>query len=851
MRHLSPSPSANKQNNVLLRAVLFLIAVHVGWTVGCAWIEVHSKSGSGGLLGAEAGKKRSAREWSLQYEERQDDEEDDNARRVAANNIANGEQQEEPRIRNDSAWTFDPSNARAVQSALLKTTGRNSLPLRAYAEPPLPPEPPKIFAAFEINATKQQQSPRLSVRTHSPKDLTMYEYPKIRTCSDIPKFLPTGHPSSDDEIFGTDSFNMQPLHPIRHEYARNHCPVDADPFLPWVHDVFPSNDGYIEFVAHNKRRCNTDPKVFFDDIVNLEPQVSIRQPVPLKRLEGGDEEANRLQPQMWMPKKDVDLNKGRLVSSVHRYRLASHEEADEDGMETRFICRFHTLRVRQSNEESVAPQLENVIIGETLSVTPYNYELLHFRKPGLKAMLTRPANSSAKGGPGSPPDNSAVWNGMNHFRCPIPEELVDVVKSGVSVVDDIPSIYVDIVPVRTYPRDTKWGYIKGVGAFDPDVEWGRNHVLPVVEASGRWSNFPICRPPAKDTTKKNMIDTEPSKRKEKDYLIGCTWASATFATRGNGNLDTSTSERMFEWLTYNFEVAGFDHIYIFDNTAARTNATSLAPITDLFPGRVTRVEWGHRICNNNPPTHSNSGERSSQYAAEASCRIRYGPSAEWLASFDSDEYFVPIGKWKSISEWLREGISIEKETHILSFFQTRAKPIAELMAPYQDDSDCRGSSNCLAKNSSMTYLETYNCEPTTLPKPDWANRAKKQIYRPWYVLNHFVHYTMATTRINEYPEEVVPRYKANPPYERRADELTEAFMLHTKTTPPRDTVRWHRNCEKSPGQCPVGVPHPLGGNGSGVVHGLGTQFKPNCYQNDRVLHEIGPRLRDALLKSKK
>jgi hypothetical protein len=33
--------------------------------------------------------------------------------------------------------------------------------------------------------------------------------------------------------------------------------------------------------------------------------------------------------------------------------------------------------------------------------------------------------------------------------------------------------------------------------------------------------------------------------------------------------------------------------------------------------------------------HENTGERSSQYAAENSCRARYGPYAEWMATFDT------------------------------------------------------------------------------------------------------------------------------------------------------------------------------------------------------------------------
>ena len=33
--------------------------------------------------------------------------------------------------------------------------------------------------------------------------------------------------------------------------------------------------------------------------------------------------------------------------------------------------------------------------------------------------------------------------------------------------------------------------------------------------------------------------------------------------------------------------------------------------------------------------HENTGERSTQYAAESSCRARYGPYTEWMASFDT------------------------------------------------------------------------------------------------------------------------------------------------------------------------------------------------------------------------
>jgi hypothetical protein len=112
------------------------------------------------------------------------------------------------------------------------------------------------------------------------------------------------------------------MYKVKMEYA-NYCPVDADPYLPWIHDVFPSafismmgdtttttTDSttnhyhavqYIEFIAQNKRRCNTDAyrekdtekdERFIGDLENLKPQVAIMQPVPIKRI--SNEEAMKL-----------------------------------------------------------------------------------------------------------------------------------------------------------------------------------------------------------------------------------------------------------------------------------------------------------------------------------------------------------------------------------------------------------------------------------------------------------------------------------------------------------------------------------------------------------------------------
>jgi hypothetical protein len=299
---------------------------------------------------------------------------------------------------------------------------------------------------------------------------------------------------------------------------------------------------------------------------------------------------------------------------------------------------------------------------------------------------------------------------------------------------------------------------------------------------------------------------------------------------------------LLEWLTYHLYVAKFDHIYVYDNSKALSDSTTLKPVADLFPSdRVTLIDWPHRVCNNNQPANKNTGERSSQYAAETSCRLRYGPKTDWMAFFDTDEYFIPQTKWSDLKHWLEEGVEKSKNadnTFILSFFQTRAKPIAERMSPYFGG-HCDERANCLAKRPELTFLETYDCETVPLPKPPHGWRAKKQIYRPWYVLNHYVHYPTVTKRLVDFPKERSPQFEAKSPYERRVDEVDEAFMLHTKTLDPQSTAGWKNKCKPNDlDHCPVGIVAPLGAR-------LDSSGSYNCYQHQRVA-DLLPKLHEAM-----
>jgi hypothetical protein len=726
-----------------------------------------------------------------------------------------------------------------VQEHLQRTIQRKSLPLTAYIEAPLPPTIPGI-------------EPKLPLRSQSPDDLQKLEYPQVTTCSTLPGSLPVHHPVSMDDVFGPNAGAIKPLYPLRYDYAKCCSPVDADPFLPWIHDSFVSMDGsHVDFVAHNKRRCRTDPSQFMQEMQHLEPQVALMQSVPVRRISEKEVQAMAPRPLLWSSSQTT----ATTAAGVPRYRLASLEDADPDGLETRFICRFHRLAL-----DSQTNQLEMIILGETLSIYPYNYEHANYRQihPKPKPILSRPINASDVHGA----HNERFWNSVLHFRCPVPAEFQDIFRSGGSVVNDVPSIYLDLVPIRTRPRTTVQGYFpqaRDISTFDPTKEWGDAHVLPTVEASGRWANVPICPPPAAATSegrkeskaiktnadKATTEETQAEETQAPHKLIGCIWSSASFQTRGNSNIDDSNSDRLLEWLTYHLFVAIFDHIYVYDNSKALSDSTTLKPVADLFPSdRVTLIDWPHRVCNNNKPANKNTGERSSQYAAETSCRLRYGPKADWMAFFDTDEYFIPQPKWSDLKHWLEEGVEKSKNadnTFILSFFQARAKPIAERMIPHFGGQcgESLDDAKCLAKRPELTFLETYDCETVPLPKPSYGWRAKKQIYRPWYVLNHYVHYPTVTKRLVDFPNEKSPMFEAKAPYERRVDEVHEAFMLHTKTTDPQSTSGWKNKCKPNDlERCPVGIVSPLGA----LADSSGSY---NCYQHERVA-ELLPKLNAAM-----
>jgi hypothetical protein len=365
------------------------------------------------------------------------------------------------------------------------------------------------------------------------------------------------------------------------------CPVDADPFLPWIHDVF-LRDGKVYFVAQNKRRCQTGSN-HQQDKDRLEPQVALLQSVPIQRL--STEQAHKLAPSLWYSH-----------SNATRYRLSSYEEADPDSKYTRFICRFHTI---DPQSDSGHQRLE---LGETLSQYPFSYELAAYRKHNnnREGLLSKHGK-----------DNTKFWTATLLFECPLPADLPP--RDIPWTVQDshgeaLPLIHVDLIPIRTLPRtpmhqeDDSGGFYlssEQIGpdgpaglSFRPEEAWGDRHVLPLPEASGRWENIPVCplvdaEPVSRTHTTESVAETT------KPYLLAaCLWASASFRTRGKDNAKISiddTKERLREWIEFHLLV-GFDHIYVYDNSGAFGNATNLKDIVNLFPStQVSWIDWPSQV----------------------------------------------------------------------------------------------------------------------------------------------------------------------------------------------------------------------------------------------------------------
>ena len=418
-----------------------------------------------------------------------------------------------------------------------------------------------------------------------------------------------------------------------------------DPYLPWIHDLFISHDGKnVHIVAQNRRRCHKG-KFHKEEMRFWEGQVALFQPVAVKRLNGD--------------------------ASDHyaQYRLSTHEEADSDGIETRFICRFKLL---DTTQQTLSYQ------GESLSTYPFNYEFVNWRKK--KHTMVEDTK-----------DQTFFWLSPLMFHCPVPKNLLQYTtlqnrdpssysrysgeEDSASTTTSATLLLLDIIPIRTpVRRNDRDGFFFHSGhggpmSFNASEWWGDRHVLPNAEDSGRWENLPACelnppKPPS-ETIRTNSNENKNSDAKvnanfnsnndenahansdknnnndsnaviftNKPYrLVACTWTSALHQRRGNERRIIDGKSRLREWIAFHLE-AGFDHLYVFDNTGANSTIfrlknevdpdfgkdeqegrdavhriqDDLSSVTNLFhPSTVTRIDWPATICNNNRPAHDDPG----------------------------------------------------------------------------------------------------------------------------------------------------------------------------------------------------------------------------------------------------
>lgn len=157
------------------------------------------------------------------------------------------------------------------------------------------------------------------------------------------------------------------------------------------------------------------------------------------------------------------------------------------------------------------------------------------------------------------------------------------------------------------------------------------------------------------------------------------------------------------------------------------------------------------------------------------------------------------------------------------------------------------------KLENVTYLEAYNCDSVKSPKPSFAKRAKKQLFRPDYVLNHFVHYSTVTqAHLITYKDdpEGWSRFFPKDPTERFVDGLHEATMIHAKTASLPDTRNYRNRCNVGFEQrwrgCFVGYPWPNNQEVPGLNQTDGTEY--NCFVNKKVEDYWLPRLKEATMK---
>lgn len=131
--------------------------------------------------------------------------------------------------------------------------------------------------------------------------------------------------------------------------------------------------------------------------------------------------------------------------------------------------------------------------------------------------------------------------------------------------------------------------------------------------------------------------------------------------------------------------------------------------------------------------------------------------------------------------------------------------------------------------------------------------AEKQLYRPDYVRQHFVHYSTVTalTMMNRTETEAAgfvwhPKVHADP-LSRFADEQREGTMLHTKAIATQDTSGWQETCRvEGHGMCRIGNPYPSDDAAENNITADAEGWLYNCYVNEKIEQHWVPLLEKSM-----
>ncbi len=165
-----------------------------------------------------------------------------------------------------------------------------------------------------------------------------------------------------------------------------------------------------------------------------------------------------------------------------------------------------------------------------------------------------------------------------------------------------------------------------------------------------------------------------------------------------------------------------------------------------------------------------------------------------------------------------------------------------------------------------TILRVYNCDSVKPPRPQHLARAMKQIYRPGFVLSHYVHYATVTAEIaTYYADHPASIPGSNVSYVRNIrkkewlsretflDEQTQGILIHARFVFPQQTMDRSQACYgNSTLDCAIGFPCPSsvyvvdGFSQRNGFHGEAGKYC-NCWPNELLETELIPHLESQLL----